>query len=441
MADPSTVVRHRAIPRAAPLLALALGCVLAPPTHLVLGDSGTVDVTIGWFVPAFVVAFVFATAVACRMRSIANAGYVLVAIAMVVAVALGRGSLQATVIGVIVAIVVAGAVLALAGRDWREPAGGALVGFALALGAECLAASGAQRSWAPVLVLTVPVVWAASLAARGAAVWFDTAEPGPEQDAWFKRTTAVAAAGGLVTLGGALLGGTIDRVGSLLAPIGAWLFSAVTALVAQLVRPVMWLMDQVHVDPEGLRKVVERIHRNADATRRAVAEQQRTAGSGVGVARVLAFVFLVAFVAGVVLVIRRLRSRAAPEEIERAAPGSHVEQRPLTELDEDLDDRSMERPYPLPPRDPVRRAYVEALESLAARGFHKDPAATPAEFSQAVGERAPALAPDLAAITHTYERVRYGGAPSTRDDARSMTAHRRALIRLLPRSMPPPEPA
>jgi hypothetical protein len=435
-----TPPRAHPVPRAAPLIAIAVGCVLALPAHLVLDGSGSIDVVIGWFVPVFVVVVVLTTMAACRMRSIADAGLALAGVAVVIGVGLGLGSLQETVVSVIVSVLVAGVVTALADRDWREPADAALVGLTLALAVECLVASGAQRSWAPVLVITVPLVLAASLAGRAAALWFDAADPGPEQDTWFARTSWLAAAAGIVTMAGTLLGGTIDRIGSLLAPVGAWAFSAVVAVLAQVVRPVLWLFDQMHADPEGVRKIIEQLRRNADATRRAVQEQQRTAGSGVGVARVLALVFLMAFVAGVVLIVRRLRSRPSRELGELPAPGSHVEHRALAEDEGGAGDPLEEPRRPPIPRDPVRRTYLEVLDALDARGFHKDPDSTPAEFARAVGDRVPAAAADLAAITDAYERVRYGGASSTRGDAHAMTSHRRSLVRLLPRVIPP-EPA
>jgi hypothetical protein len=417
-----------------------VGCVLAPPAHLVLHDSGSMDIPIGWFMPTLVGIVVIATAAACRARSPANAGLALVVGAVVAGVWLGGGSLQTTVIGVVVSVMIAAAVIAITAREWREPAGAALGGIALALAVECLVASGAQRSWAPVLVVTVPVVVAASLAARAAALWFDAADPGPDQGIWFARASWTAAGAGVVTLGGALLGGTIDRIGSLLAPVGAWLFAGIVAVVAQIVRPVLWLFEQVHADPERLRRIVDQLRRNAEATRRAVQEQQRTAGSGVGIARVLAFVFLVAFVAAAVLVIRRIRNRERREVAELPAPGSHVAHRPLSDEEEDHAVAMAEVSRPPLLQDPVRRTYVEVLDALASRGYRKDPDATPSEFARAVGERVPAVAIDLTAITDAYERVRYGGAASTRDDARSIGSHRRSLLALLPKA-PPPEPA
>jgi hypothetical protein len=406
----------------------------------VLHDSGSMDLGIGWFTPLLVGIVVIATAAACRARSPANAGLALVGGALVAGVWLGGGSLQATVVGVIVGVLIVAVAIALAAREWREPAGAALVGIALALAVECLVASGAQRSWTPVLVITVPVVVAASLAARAAALWFDAADPGPDQGVWFARTSWTAAGAGALTMGGALLGGAIDRVGSLLAPVGAWLFGAVVAVIAQVIRPVLWVFEQIHADPEGIRRIVDQLRRNAEATKRAVQEQQRTAGSGVGIARVLAFLFLMAFVAAAVLVIRRIRNRVPREVAELPAPGSHVAHRALSDEEGNhaLPMAEVERP-PLP-RDPVRRTYAEVLEALASRGFQKHPDATPSEFARAVGERVPTVAPDLTAITDAYERVRYGGAASTRDDARSMGSHRRSLLSLLPKARPP-EPA
>jgi hypothetical protein len=70
-------------------------------------------------------------------------------------------------------------------------------------------------------------------------------------------------------------------------------------------------------------------------------------------------------------------------------------------------------------------------------GVAKDPAATPAEFLTEAIAAVPACADDFAALTRSYEDVRYGGAQLDRAALRRLSDGRRSLHRLLRRSRSP----
>ena len=113
----------------------------------------------------------------------------------------------------------------------------------------------------------MPVFFVGSMASRAISVWMtDDADelPPAERDRWVRRAVIatlwipVAMA---VAVGLGLRNGVLDHLGSLLAPIGNAVVAVLVFVFTQLARPILWLVDKLGIDPEGARRVLDRVGR------------------------------------------------------------------------------------------------------------------------------------------------------------------------------------
>ena len=440
IAQEASSARGWTAPQARPLLlaAIAEAGVIAVVAHLLLDGSGAIDVGLPVFAAVFAPVFTAAVMVMWRFADATSAPVAMAVAWVVLGVALGAGRLPPTVTAVAVCLLAAARVATLALQDWREASGVAFAVGGIVAGLEALAAGGAQRSWGATLVVAIPVFFGASLASRAAIAWNDAEDDVAASEArldvsWMRRPWRLAALTGSVALVAITLGGTIDRLAGWLAPLGRAVATVVLAIVSQLVRPLFAVFERLDANTEGASELIERIRRSAEANTLAAAERPDPNSGGGGLSRVLALLFLVALVVVAIRTFRRFRrvptttaplghatlghERAdLPEAAERSAP-------------------SLRRRRELP-HDAVRRAYLEALQALAARGFAKARDVTPAEFERTIAASHPALAVDLSALTRAYEDVRYGAATFTGASLEALERHRRSLLSAL-RHIPP----
>jgi hypothetical protein len=284
----------------------------------------------------------------------------------------------------------------------------------------------------------MPVFFVASLVSRAFSVWMSggdaaiTSEHRQHQmrrvavaTFWIPVTMAVAAVLGM-------RGGVLDHVGSTLAPVGNAMVALLVFVFAQLSRPIFWLVDRLGIDPEGVRRLFDRIQGSAnDARDRAL----RRTGDPSLLGRLLGLALLVLLAWSVARLIRRIRPATRGAEA-RPGPTRVAEASLPIPPRDDVPGRAIARR--LPPADRVRRWYAEILAALAGRGVEKDPAITPGEFAATVTRTYPECAGSFRAITSAYEDVRYGSARLDRETIRALDTDRRSILAAIRRR--PPEP-
>jgi hypothetical protein len=420
--------------------ALAEAAVLCLPVHLVVTGSGAAAIPLVLFLPAFLAAVTLAVALACRFRDSPRTGTAIATAATIVGLAIGRSGIQSLVFTVSVCLLVAWRAITLGFRDWREPIGPSFAIGAVVLAVEAVIPTTAPHDWGPPLILLMPVFFVASLVSRAVSVWItgDESEITLERGNQWVRRAAVSTVWIPVTMIVATLlamrGGALDRLGSYLAPVGNALVSILVFVFSQLSRPIFWLVDRLGIDPEGVRRLFDRIQRSVDGARdRAV----RQAGHPSLVGRLLGLALFVLAVWALIRFIRRIRPerRGAPHPVNPA--GVAEASLPIPQPEE-LPSRTVARR--VPPADRVRRWYAEILQALARRGVEKEPAMTPAEFASEVAEAYPESARDFLALTSAYEDVRYGSAHLDRTSLRELDEHRKRIVSALRRRAPEPRP-
>ena len=426
----------RARPLALLLAATAEAVVIAVVVHLLLEGAGVIGVDLPMFVPAFAIVFVGASLATWSVRGSELAGPACVVGAVVVGLVVGWGTMQTTVISVLVCVAVAFRVATLGLRDWREPDTASLWVGGVVVGLEALASGSIQRSWGPTLVLVIPVFFAASLASRAVVVWAD--QGAVEASSWIRHSGRLALGLGAVALVAVLTAGSIDRLASWVAPVGRAVVGALAWTVAQLARPIFWAFERADLDTQGAEDLLERIRRSSQGAGRAAADRADPHGAGGGFARVVGFLFLVGVTAVAIMLFRRFRATPSRAISPLDAPADAS----ATVLP--ADDRPAGEPPSraarrAPSTDAVRRAYADALDALEARGEPKPPDATPAEFAREVSARHPVVAEDFGALTRAYEDVRYGAATLANDAVAAVERHRRSLVAAVRRLPPPAE--
>ncbi len=206
-----------------------------------------------------------------------------------------------------------------------------------------------------------------------------------------------------VAVGLGLRDGVLDHLGSFLAPIGNALVSVLVFVFAQLARPIFWLVDKLGIDPEGARRVLDRVGASAASARGRAAER---VGEPSLIGRVLGLALFVLAVWCVIRFMRRLTPEAVESDRPSVVPAAVVTSAALAE----------------PPLAPHGRAPGAAARSgcgagtarcsraSRAEGMVKDPALTPAEFAPEVAAAYPESAESFDALTRAYQDVRYGSA-------------------------------
>ncbi len=251
--------------RACALAALAEAGVVALPVHLIVSESGGAEVSAGWLVPLFALAYVLGAVVVCRFRRSSNIVTAAAIVTALLGVAAGQGALNRTVFTVAIAMAVAFRVVTLGIRDWRTPLHAEIGWFAVALGVEAVIVSGPEPGWRPLLVVIVPLFFVAALASRASTVWtgggVHDLDDGVRR-AWIRRAlVAVVALVGVMAAAVALSvrGGLFDRVGEALTPLADRFASFVGWALGQAARPFFWLVDRLGIDPEAVREFFERL--------------------------------------------------------------------------------------------------------------------------------------------------------------------------------------
>jgi Domain of unknown function (DUF4129) len=416
-------------PKAIALAAVVTAAVAALPAHLIFEGSGVIDVAVAPFTITFMAAFVIAVVATYRLRRFAPAPGLAIG-ALVLGAWVGWGDLQDTVTAVALLLMVAAAVASLGLRDWSVPIGTSIVVGGLVIGLECLAATGAQPGWSPVLVLLVPTFVGASLASRAASVWSGVEPQGHGADGdepWAARAGVLAWLVAAATLLAVAAGGLVDRLGSWLAPIGRAVVSVLVAVVSNALRPLFALFERADIDTSGAERILETLRRNADRAQRA-SQEQAAAGAGSGAGRVFALLVL----AGLVVIAVRLFRRFHTPDDEAPVTGAPIEvttseasSATPPEADEGRIRRHARGELPT---DAVRHWYSEVLAAFGARGLEKHADVTPAEFEQLVVDRLPQVAADLAPLTRAYEAVRYGLLDVDAASLRALDRNRRSIV-------------
>jgi hypothetical protein len=405
-ADPDVPPPEATELRAAALAALAEAGLVYLPAHLVLSDTSGLGIgAVAGAIP-FVAVFALGVVLVCRFRSSSSTTIVAGAVAIVAGAWLGRTGWAEAAVGSIVALLVGLRAVTLALRDWREPIHASIGVGTLVLGLETLAA-GAVPAWRTPLLAFIPVFFVGSLASRVVIVWagVGTQEEDPARASWIRRATATMLAFGVGVAVAALLavrGGVLERIGSRLSPVGNLLLSWFVTVVVLVARPILWLLGVGGMDPEAVRRALERWR-----TRLSLRETARATGhagsswSG----RLLGLVVFVGIVWLLYRSLRRLRAGVgAFERVDRRSAGAHE-----VLLAEDEAPASARLPFRRGlPSETVRRWYAETLLALRARGMATEPSLTPAELLPQVAEAFPETASAFARLTRMYEDVRYG---------------------------------
>ncbi len=399
--------------RAAGLAALAEAGLVYLPAHLVLTDGADLDVgTLAGLGP-FVAVYVATVLLACRFRGSGNVTNAAAVGAIVAGLALGGGDLDSTVLGLLVAMLVVLRAVALALRDWREPIHAEIGVGALVLGIETILAGGALPQWRTSLVFVVPVFFLAALASRATIVWAPVRDGSSSEvraSAIRQAVLATVALGGLMAAAAllAVRGGLLQRIGAWLSPVGDLLISVFASVLVVLLRPILWVMSRIGIDPAALQDLLEEWRRRAEESR---AIDAATRPDAPWWSRVVPLLILVGIGWLLYRSLRRLRPSLG--SFERAHERDDTWAAPLAERPGAIG-RLLPRRSP-PPADVVRRWYAEVLDGLDQRGMPKDPSLTPSEFLPQVTAAFPDVERGFRRLTRMYEDVRYGNRRVTGD--------------------------
>jgi hypothetical protein len=191
---------------------------------------------------------------------------------------------------------------------------------------------------------------------------------------------------------------------------------------AQAARPILWLVDQLGIDPERVREFLDQLRQNVFGD----GNGQIAPGEPAIWQRALAVVLFLAIAYGIFWLIRRWRPKLSVEPRARRRADVRTES-----LREDAVEGPRTRLRRELPADAVRRWYAEALLVLRDRDVRKEPALTPAEFVPQVAAACPAGVEDFRALTRAYEDVRYGNLRLGSDAIRALEHAQRRLLAAL----------
>ena len=417
---------------------LAEASFLVLPVYQALTGAVLTRSSMPLFVGIFLIGYAGGVGLVCRYRTAPPVSAVVAAVAIGVGAMTGGGATVRSVYTVVVFLLLGARLLMLGFRDWDEPFSVAFLVGTLAIGGEALVGSPPPWSWGPPLLLLVPIFFAASLAGRAVNVWTSTDADDlstPARDRSLRRALSMLAWIPVAGVAGVILGvkgGSLDRLGSLLAPIGTAFASLIVWAFAQLARPFFWLVEQVHLDPEFGRRLFANIKASTD---RAHHRSQRLVGHPSPLGRLIALILIASVVWGLVRLLRRIRPDAGmfpPRAPDR--PGPAVDTTPLDKTRES----PLLRSRRVPPADRVRRWYLDTLTALEQRGLAKAPALTPAEFVPEVIVAYPSSANAFRALTRAYEDVRYGRLTLDRSALRRLDGDHRSLLATIRRQPPAP---
>ena len=409
--------------RAVAFAALAEGCILALPAHLLLDTAFPAFL----FAILFLAAFVVGTTVLCRYRSAPNAAVIAAVAVMLVALLAGSLNLHDLILRLLVAGVLGFRAISLGMRDWHRPLHDEIRWGALAIGVVAVIGTGSDLSqWRVPLAIMIPVFFAASLASRGVTIWHAPEADPADAGSWLGRLPAAFGAyvvGVLCLAAAALRGGIFERLGSILKPIGAALLTGVLFALDVVFSPIVWLISRAHVDTAAWERYLQNLGRSAPPVSMPGPSHGAFGGS---IFRILGVVVFAGLAWWLYRVLRKMRPPEAkpPSGIERAPVAS----RPLP--DAEAPTGRWRRQLPA---DQVRRWYAQVLLALERRQITKDPSLTPAEFARDVGRTLPELRDHLDPLTRAYEDVRYGSLGVDDVTIRELRAHHRALIAALRR--------
>jgi Domain of unknown function (DUF4129) len=430
----------RAAAAAAVPAALADASVWCLPVHTVVTSGAGATFPLSVFIPVFLAAFAATVALATRYRTSPRVAPIAAIGAIVAGVLLARGGLQREIVVVAIFLLLGLRAVGLAFRDWREPVAGSFLAGALVLAFEAIVGTSAPQDWSPPLIVLMPVFFVGSMASRAVSVWrTDDAEElsRDERDRSFRRAmkmTVWIPVAMLVSVGLGQRNGALDHVGSLLAPVGNALVSLMVFLFMQLARPIFWLVDKLGIDPEGARRMLDRVAANASRARDRAVDH---VGQPSVIGRLLGLAVFLLLVVSLIRFMRRLKPEPVSSDVATDTLLATAEDRPLPQPVDPAPRATRHEPPP----DRVRRWYGEVITGLARRGVELEATMTPAEFAPDVAVAYPECGEAFGALTRAYEDVRYGSARLDRSTLRELDAYRRSILTALRRRPPtPPEP-
>jgi hypothetical protein len=415
--------------RACGLAALAEAGIVYLPAHTIMSQAGNLGVSVNALALPFAIAFVGGALLVCLLRDRANVPTAAGIGAVLIALYLGRGDLNREVFAVAVMLLVAIRVVTLGLRDWREPILASIGWGAAVLAVEVVVSTGPQEDWKPLLIAFVPVFFLASLGSRATIVWTTDLAGALSEGAragWVRRALLLigALAGAMVAAAAlGVRGGALDRLGSLIQPVANAIAFVLAFVLAQLARPIFWLVDRLNVDPKAVQSFFDRLQERTVEIR-----HSPQAGGPSLFQRILGLVAFAAIVWLLVAVIRRLRASGEADGAERAQLGT------VTSVPIPVPEAGTTRPAHRrhePPADLVRRWYADTLALLRRKDVDKEPALTPAEFVPQVAAAFPDCATSFEALTRAYEDVRYGHREIAGAEMGRLESQHREVVRVV----------
>jgi uncharacterized protein DUF4129 len=417
---------------AAALLAAAAECgvIFLPAKTIALegvAPSGGPLVGFPWFAGLFLAA----VAASFWFRRSHRLPWTMAAGAAAVGLAQGAVFGARTVLGTALAIALCLAValraLTLGLRDWRNPIDRSFGWGAAAVLVEILLAESVRGDWPGLLPFVVPAFFLGSLASRTESVRLSAGAGLPLAG---RARIAGAAVGGLaallalaVPLGGR--GGAFQALGRLLEPAFRLVVTVLAFVLGQAIRPFAFIAEHLHVDPDAIRRLFDRLRAGRPRGGTVRVPQAGTAQ------RIVGLVVLVLAVALLAWAIQRYRKRLRrtvagmeepPPPRVTPLPAPRARLREAVRMRREL------------PDDTVRRWYAEALVLLEEKGLTKAPNVTPGEHLLDVGRAFPECGPGFVVLTRAYEDVRYGNRRFDRRVLGRIEPHRNLVMDSLRRA-------
>jgi hypothetical protein len=231
----------------------------------------------------------------------------------------------------------------------------------------------------------------------------------------------------------AVRGGIWERFGAIIEPPATLVIDLLLLVLQVILRPIFWLVERVHLNPQAARDLLQRLRRNAT---RPIHFAPGRGGVGPLIGRLVGLAAVLAIAWITFRVLRRLRPPAERDEETDPARLGTIDHAPIPDEDPGTTGRRRREL----PADAVRRWYAEVLLALDRRELSKEPSATPAEFLALIRGSHPAIGDDLEQLTRAYEDVRYGALHLDDASLRDLDARHRALLRELRRMPGPSDP-